>query len=373
MDIFDVAVVGGGVMGCSTALHLSRNRMKTTIIDGGALCREASGTNAGNLTLNMTRAALIPYAIKGWELWNNTENWLFGDVGTKKVDGLSLAFTNKEEELLFKRVEARKAMGAPIELISGERAQRIEPGLNDSIRCAAWCKKDGFTSAYLTGREFRRALKHENVVLKEYSKVKKVENEKKIFKIFFDNNNYIKANRIVLAGGVWLEEMLGWLNIKIKIKCLINQLIVTERMSPIMNTVLSIANGLLSLKQFDNGTILIGGGWQGLGDKERGGVETIPENLKGNIRLACHVIPKLRYGRMVRVWLGLEAETDDALPIIGDLPGIPNAYVIGSVHSGYTSGPYMGKLLGQLIIGQEPEMPLFDPKRLIIQTTSKTK
>ena len=64
MENYDVAVVGGGVMGCSTALYLSRNRMRTIVIDRGALCREASGTNAGTLTLNMTRAALIPYAIK---------------------------------------------------------------------------------------------------------------------------------------------------------------------------------------------------------------------------------------------------------------------------------------------------------------------
>ena len=169
----------------------------------------------------------------------------------------------------------------------------------------------------------------------------------------------------MIAGGVWLEDMLSWLNVKIPIKCLINQLIITERMPQVMKTVLSIANGLLSLKQFDNGTVLIGGGWQGLGDKERGGVEAIPENLKGNIRLACHVIPELCYGRMVRVWLGLEAETADALPVIGNVPGISNAYVIGSVHSGYTSGPYMGWLLSQFIMGQETEMSLFDPSRLI--------
>ena len=41
------------------------------------------------------------------------------------------------------------------------------------------------------------------------------------------------------------------------------------------------------------------------------------------------------------------------------------AFVIGSVHSGYTCGPYMARLLAQLILGQEPEMPLFDPARLL--------
>ena len=72
-----------------------------------------------------------------------------------------------------------------------------------------------------------------------------------------------------------------------------------------------------------------------------------------------------RSGRMVRVWLGLEAETADALPLIGNVPEISNAYVIGSVHSGYTSGPYMGWLLSQFIMGQETDMPLFEPSRLI--------
>jgi len=68
---------------------------------------------------------------------------------------------------------------------------------------------------------------------------------------------------------------------------------------------------------------------------------------------------------VARIWLGLEAETADAMPIIGSLPGVRDAYVIGSVHSGYTSGPYMGKLLADLILGREPERPLFDPARLV--------
>lgn len=65
--------------------------------------------------------------------------------------------------------------------------------------------------------------------------------------------------------------MLAWLGVDIPIKTLINQLVVTERVRPVMRTVMSVANGLLSLKQFANGTVLIGGGWQGRGSRERGG------------------------------------------------------------------------------------------------------
>jgi sarcosine oxidase, subunit beta len=135
-----------------------------------------------------------------------------------------------------------------------------------------------------------------------------------------------------------------------------------------MQTVLSVASGLLSLKQFANGTVLVGGGWQGRGDRERGGYELIPEALIGNLRLAAHVIPALADTRVVRAWLGLEAETADAMPVIGPVPGHPGAYCIGSVHSGYTSGPYMGRLLAQAVLGQGPERPLFPLDRLISKT-----
>jgi len=143
------------------------------------------------------------------------------------------------------------------------------------------------------------------------------------------------------------------------------QLIITERLAPVMRSVLSIASGLLSMKQFANGTVLIGGGWQGRGDRDHGPTATIPENLIGNLRLAQHVIPALANARIARIWLGLESETADAMPMIGALPGLEEAYVIGCVHSGYTSGPYMGWLLAQRILGKDPEMPLFNPARLL--------
>ena len=169
----------------------------------------------------------------------------------------------------------------------------------------------------------------------------------------------------MLAGGVWLEPLLALLNVTLPIKTLINQLVVVERLPPVMRTVVTIASGLLSLKQFANGTVLIGGGWQGKGDRETGVTEIIPENLIGNVQLAAHAVPALRKGRILRSWAGFEAETADAMPIIGPVPGIADAFVIGSVHSGYTSAPYMGRLLADHMLGREPAMPLFPMDRLL--------
>jgi glycine/D-amino acid oxidase-like deaminating enzyme len=362
----DAAVVGGGVMGCTTALFLARAGMRVTLIERDALCRAASGVNAGTLTLHMTRARLIPYAIRAWNMWMATDQWLGSGVLATAAPGLSLAFTEAERELLRARAAARREHGAPIELLSPDAALRIEPGLNPSLLEAAFCATDGFASAYLTGRAYHAALREAGVQILERTSVSGVERVNGRYRVqIAGGRSHLDAARLVMAGGVWLEPLLALLEIHITVKALVNQLIVTERMPPIMRSVLSIANGLLSMKQFANGCVLIGGGWQGIGDRMRGAVETLPQNLIGNLQLAQHVIPALAKARITRIWLGLEAETADALPLLGELPGLRDAWVIGCVHSGYTSGPYMGKLLAQAMLGEAPELPLFDPARLL--------
>lgn len=360
----DVAVVGAGLMGATVALFLARAGMRVALIDRAGICRSASGVSAGTLTLHMTRAALVPYAMRGFEMWTKAREWLGHDLDMVTADGLCLAFTEAEAALLEERTRARHAAGAPMELVSPARAREIEPGLGRDVRLAALCPIDGHAGAYLTGLAYRRALAAAGVRLLEYRPVSTIEPEAGGFRVRGRGID-LEATRVVLAGGVWLEPMLRWLGVELTVRVLVNQLAVTERLPAVMRTVVTVASGLLSLKQFANGTVLVGGGWQGRGDREHETGTLIPENLLGNLRLAAFAVPALRAGRLVRAWLGLEAETADAMPAIGPVPGIPGAFVIGGVHSGYTSGPYMGRLLADQILGRTLERPLFPIDRLL--------
>jgi sarcosine oxidase subunit beta len=359
---YDCAVIGAGVMGCSTALFLARGGMRVVLLDRGAACRQASGVNAGTLTLQMIRAALVPYAMEAWKMWMTTPEWLDGgDVQSRTRPGLSVAFTDAEATMLEERARVRSQAGAPIELVNAKRAGEVEPGLNPAIKLAGYCPIDGFATAHLTGRTFLGALRNAGVEVREYCPVTGIDAG---FSLRTETGS-IAAKRVVLAGGVWLEPMAAWFGIHLPIKTLINQLVVTTPMPPVMQSVLGVASGLLSLKQFDHGSVLIGGGWQGNGDREHGPGFVIPDNLLGNLRLAAHTIPALRDAVILRSWLGLESETADVLPAIGPLPGVPGAWTIGCVPSGYTCGPFMGKILAQAILGESPALPLFPADRLL--------
>lgn len=356
--------------GATVALFAARGGMDVLLVERGALCREASGVNAGTLTLQMTRVALIPYALGGHAMWADAARWLGHDVGVVVCDGLSLAFTQQEAEILSFRAARRREAGAPIEIVTGRAAKAIEPGLSDGALIAGHCKVDGYANAYLTGLAYRRALLAAGVALHEQQAVTAIAREERGF-MLMTAQGVLRTQRVVLAGGVWTEPMLAWLGVTLPIKTLVNQLAVTERIAPVMRCVIGIASGLLSLKQYPHGTVVIGGGWQGIGDRERGGVELVPERLVGNMRLACHAIPKLAKARLARAWAGLEAETADAMPAVGPVPGVQDAYVCGSVHSGYTAGPYLARLLADRILGREPALPLFPIDRLLPSATDQ--
>lgn len=190
------------------------------------------------------------------------------------------------------------------------------------------------------------------------------------FSVATANDTPLTTKRLLLAGGFGLEPLMGMLGVHIPVRVRVNTVSVTERMPALVGGVIGHATGLLTLKQKANGTVLIGGGWQGKRDPETGIGRVDPATLLPNLRLAQFAVPPLADARIVRSWTGFEANVADFYPLAGPLPGVTDAFVLGCVRGGYTIGPYIGSLMGDLILGREPERPLFDPIRFTQETAS---
>jgi sarcosine oxidase, subunit beta len=361
---FDVAIIGGGVMGSGTALHLARGGMRVVLIERGRLCRQASGANAGGMTMQDKLPALTPYFLRARELWETTAEWLGGDAGYRQTGGFMLAFHDDEVALLENHLEERRAAGMPIEMVGPKRARDFEPGLSDHVVRATYCPLDGYGNSTLAGVLYHSALESAGVDIREETEVTGIEGGAGAYEVR-TASGIVAARRLVLATGVWLRPMARWLDLEFPILCDVKQMVVSERLPRVLNTVIRSANQRLSVKQVANGTVLFGGGWPAIGDVARGGVEIIPASVVGNIRVALHAIPALAQARLVRAWIGLETYVADRVPVVGPLPGRDDAFIIGGINGGYTLSPYITRLLAQRILGHEPECPLFDPARLL--------
>jgi len=354
---YDIAIIGGGIMGCATALHVAKGGMSTIVLDQSDLGQGASGVNAGTLSLQIKRVKLMPYALRGHDLWQQ-----MGDaVGFAKTGGYTLAFNPREAEMLQERQTLKAQAGAPIEFVSNNRLRAAEPNLTQKVEAASYCSEDGYANASLTGQYYRGRLRDAGIDYREGCEVTSIEREK-VFSLITPQGT-IHAKRILLAAGAWLKPLAAMLGVDLPVNARVNTVSVTERLQPVMTSVIGHATGLLTMKQKANGTVLIGGGWQGLGSPQDGRGTVNAETVKPNLALAQYAVPALAAARVTRSWTGFEANVPDFYPLAGALPGVPDAYVLGCVRGGYTIGPYIGRLMGDLILGREPEMPLFDPGR----------
>ena len=175
----------------------------------------------------------------------------------------------------------------------------------------------------------------------------------------------IRARRLLLACGGWLKQAAAMIGLDLPVRARVNTVSVTERGPRLVSSVIGHATGLLTLKQKGNGTVLIGGGWQGLGQPGEGGDRgrVNAGSVLPNLRLARYAVPGLSELRIVRSWTGFEANVPDFYPLAGNLPGFDDAYVLGCVRGGFTIGPYISRLMGDHILGAQPDLPLFDPAR----------
>lgn len=362
---YDLAVIGGGILGSAAACRAAAGGMRTIVVEQQTLGSGASGVNAGTLSLQIKRVKLMPYAIKGHELWERAGE----RVGFHKTGGITLAFNQREADLLHERMALKREAGAPIDLITPARVAELEPNLSRKVVAASWCAEDGYANSSLSGAYYRALLEAAGVDIRERTRVTAIDRSGGAFELATPTGT-IRATRLLLACGAWLRSAGAMIGLDLPVRARVNTVSVTDRGPALVGTVIGHATGLLTLKQKPNGSVLIGGGWQGTGSPDAGRGCVDPTTLLPNLRLAMFAVPGLDRFRVVRSWTGFEANVPDFYPLAGAAPGVDNAFLLGCVRGGYTIGPYIGALMGDLILGREPELPLFDPGRFSNQAAS---
>ena len=128
----DVVVIGGGIHGCSTALHLALRGLKPILVEKDYAGRHASGVNAGGVRQLARDHAEIPLSISSMELWERIEDLVGDDCGFES-HGTVLVAENEAELAGFRaRVDDLRLKGfTHEELIDQAELRRLVPAVSE--------------------------------------------------------------------------------------------------------------------------------------------------------------------------------------------------------------------------------------------------
>jgi sarcosine oxidase subunit beta len=253
------------------------------------------------------------------------------------------------------------------ELIDRDELQRLVPALSPHCVGALVARRDGAADPHRTILAYRHALEAAGVTLHEGRGVVAIERLGSDWRVVTEQESFV-ASSLVNAAGAWSAQVAAMVGDQIQLGHKASMMIVTERVAPLLKPVLSVVGRPLSLKQSDQGTLVIGGGLQGSADiMAQKSYVHFAELAKG-ARAATDLFPSIQALRIVRTWTGMEAKTADHLPVIGASPNAPGVFhAFGFSGHGFELVPVVGAIMADLVIrgSTSRQIDAFSPLRLV--------
>ncbi|REE18831.1 glycine/D-amino acid oxidase-like deaminating enzyme [Paraburkholderia sp. BL27I4N3] len=355
----DVLVVGGGLHGTSSAFHLAQRGAKVIVLEADYVARHASGVNAGGVRTLGRPLPEIPLALMSREIWHGMSDLLGENGGFVASGQLKIAETDDELDACRRRVAQLESHGFTHEkVIDRDTVLRLEPALARHVTGGIWVERDGYALPYRTTTAFRLAAQRFGARFLEGTPVRRIEQRGTRWFAVTPHSTF-SANQLLVTAGAWSGELAKQVGESVPVHPEGLMLMVTQRVAPFCRATLGATGRPLSFKQFDNGTVVIGGKLIGIADLANRHGEVDFARLVRSARTVTDLFPHLRDLGVNRAWAGVEAFTEDELPVISASRQASNLYYsFGYCGSGFQLGPGCGQLVSELMLDGKPSLSL---------------
>ena len=366
---FDVAVVGGGLVGAACAYELAADGTTVVVVDEHDRGR-ATDAGAGILSpesLGAMPAAFLDLAdLAGTHYRALVPELRDGgapDPGYDVCGALRIAFREVDDPFYADNRDAAFARhGDILRDVTPERAREMFPPLAD-IR-AAYLNPRG---ARVDGRAITAALVHGSrtrAVDHRRGRVLGIVVERGRVSGIDTDAGRLACGAVVVAGGAWTPQLASAFGMRVGIRPLRGEIVHLHLPAdtarwPVLQPVLSHY-----VVPWPEGRLALGATMDDVGFDARPTIGGMRQLLAEGLRLA----PGLADATFVEVRVGLRPMSDDDLPVLGRLPDVEGAYVAaGHGANGLLLGPFSGRLIADVVHGAQPALDLaaFSPERLV--------
>ncbi len=403
----DVAIVGGGIIGVSTALFLAREGLSVVLCEKGHVAGEQSSRNWGWCRRMGRDPRELPLIVEALKLWPEMERLTGEDVGFRRSGILYLC--DDERDVARREVWLKRAGDHVLDtrMIQGAELAALLPGATRAFKAALYTPSDGRAEPQKAAPAIARAAQRAGAAILQNCAVRAISTAGGRIDGVETERGTIRAATVVLAGGAWSSRLCGPLGLRLP------QLGVRAsvlRTSPVDGPEgAAWANGFAYRKRLDGGYTIADGTtnhhhivpdsfrfladflpilaleWRHVGVRLGGdfldgpagvlpGRSAVPSRYERYrtldpqpaTKLLDHaldrmraVFPALRQAEVVQRWAGIIDATPDAVPVISTVETVPGLVIAtGFSGHGFGIGPGAGRLAADLALGKAP---LVDP------------
>jgi sarcosine oxidase subunit beta len=353
-----VVIVGGGLMGLSTAFHLRRADAGTrvTVLEQARVGAAASGASAAGVRAMGRDPAERALALASLARWPGLDAELEAPTRYRRTGGLRLALDEATWLAAGSWAAEQRAAGVPVEVVDERAARALAPGIAPGCLGGVHAPIDGQAEALPATEAFAHAARRLGARVEEGVGVRALAVEGgRVVGVERDDGAREACEVAIVAAGAWSAALLGGIGVTLPIETRPLQMLLTAPGAQALRPVLGAFDRRLSLKQLDDGAYLIGGGWPArVTDHAGNRYEILDESVRASLETARAAFPAVAGCAIARSWAGLEAFTPDDLPILGPTPGVGGLLVAaGFSGHGFALSPMIGDILARLATGRD--------------------
>jgi glycine oxidase len=361
--MYDVIVVGGGIIGASIAFELAQKGLGVILLDRQEPGLEASWAAAGMLSPAPDApeaAPLVPFARESHKLYPEFISLIEKASGTPvefhRCGALEIFFAPLGETERDKRVAEIRCHGISAEPISLSEAQCKEPLLNPAAQAAAWIPDEAYVDPRALTRALLTAAKNSGVEIRAGSEVISIltgrngcdgvlatdSTTMKAGRIDVRAGEKIQAKKIVISAGS-LSGSIGWMKRYAPTHPVRGQMVAMQSTGGALRCILRCEDGYVVPRR--DGRVVAGSTLESAGFEKQVTPGGIGKILKAAIQLA----PELENAAIPETWSGLRPGTPDHLPIIG-LTDIDGLFIAtGHYRNGILLAPATAKCISEWV------------------------
>lgn len=350
----DVLVLGGGLMGTTTAFFLRQHGLSVTLLERELVGRQASGTNFGNVRRQGRELHQMPLAHRARAVWGRIRELLGEDAEFVPYGHLRVCYTEKQAAVIEQHALDVKPLGLHLQLFTAAQLRQRWGIFAPGVVAGSYSPEDGHANPRLAGPAFARAAQRAGARIIEHADVLQVEHDGKGFTAHTADGRRFQAPQMLVACGAWSNRMAEQFGEGVPLEARGPQMGVTEPLPYALGPSIGLSSPVehegMYFRQIARGNIVFGGGLKGPAHADHVRAYVKPDNVLRQLRELRRFVPAFGNVQLIRVWSGIEGYTPDWQPVMGPSAKVPGLhYAFGFNGEGFAISPGVGETMAELI------------------------